>query len=183
MNRTVLAIGAVAALAAVYVFLISPLEDSGLPLLSLPPRAEMQERLPIEYMTLYKYQKVFSERDRIGPRLQETRDELSNIEKNIFPKTDVSVAFAKLQADVQGMASAGGLTVTSVKPLPTLSYRHYTGMPLFIDCTGNIDGLGKFLKKLDSDNVFYRIDRLNVASQQDGSLRIKMQLSGLMAGA
>lgn len=174
MNRNMAAIGIVAALAAVYVFLVSPFESK---------RGEMQEGLQVDYTTLSEYQKVLSGRDRIEPRLRETREELHQMEKNIFERTDLSVAFAKLQKDVQGLASASGLDVTSVKPLPTVSNKHYTGLPIYIDCRGNIRDLGRFLKKIDSSEIFYSVDRLDISAAQEDTLRIRMQLAGLMSSA
>lgn len=174
MNRTIAAIGIVAALAAVYVFLIAPLDEK---------RVDIQERLRMDYATLHKYEAVSGNREQIEPLLEQTRNDLQDIEQNIFPKTDLSVAFAKLQKNVQALARESGLTVTSVKPLPTISYEHYTGLPLYIDCAGDIKELSEFLKSLDSRDVFYRIDRLNIAASRNGSLRIKMQLSGLMRSA
>jgi Tfp pilus assembly protein PilO len=174
MNRTVAAIGVIGLLAAVYVFFIAPLADK---------RVVIQERLEIDYGTLYKYQKVFWNKERVAPRLEQSRKALEQLERNIFPETDTSVTFAKLQMEIQNMAATSGLTVTSIKPLPTVSYKHYTGLPLFMDCTGNIKQLGSFFKLLDAYNVFFSIDRLNIAALQDGRLRIKMQLSGLMSSA
>ncbi len=171
MNRKIIAIGVVGLLAAVYVFFIAPLADK---------RVGLQERLAIDYVTLTKYQKFYRQKESTGPRLKIATEKLEKLEGQIFPASDTSVAFAKLQADIQKFARKSGLTVTSIKPLPTVSRKHYTGLPLFMDCTGNIKQLGSFLKLLDAYNVFYSIERLNIAALQDGTLRIKMQLSGLM---
>lgn len=174
MSRNIAAIGIVAALVAVYVFLVSPLEAK---------RVEVQERLQTEYRTLSKYQRVLASREHIEPRLERTREELLQMEENIFENSKLSVAFAQLQNDVQRLAAKSGLGVTSVKPLPTISYEHYTGLPIYIDCKGNIRNLGKFLKEIDSSERFYSIDRLDISVARGDSLRIRMQLSGLMSSA
>ncbi|MEJ2323628.1 MAG: type II secretion system protein GspM [Nitrospirota bacterium] len=174
MSKNVAAIGVAAALVAVYVFLVSPLDAK---------RNEIQERLQAEYTTLSKYQKILSDKEQIEPRLERTRAELHQMEGNIFENTEISVAFAKLQNNVQGLASKSGLSVTSIKPLPTISYKHYTGLPLYVDCKGNIRELGKFLKEIDSSGTFYGIDRLDISVAQGNGLRIRMQLSGLMSSA
>jgi Tfp pilus assembly protein PilO len=174
MSRNIAAIGIAAALVAAYVFLVSPLEAK---------RSEVQERLQTDYRTLSKYQKVLAGREQIEPRLEHTREELRRMEENIFENTKLSVAFAKLQKDVQGLAAKSGLGVTSIKPLPTISYEHYTGLPIYVDCKGNIRNLGKFLKEIDSSDRFYSIDRLDISAAQGGGLRIRMQLSGLMSTA
>jgi hypothetical protein len=61
-----------------------------------------------------------------------------------------------------------------------VEFKNYTGLPIFMDCNGDIKELNNFLKRLDAPGVFLDIDRLNISAQQDGGLRIKIQLTGLM---
>jgi Tfp pilus assembly protein PilO len=78
------------------------------------------------------------------------------------------------------MATNSGFSVTSIKPLPTVEFKNYTGLPIFMDCNGNVKDLSNFLRRLDDPNTLLDIDRLNISAQQDGGLRIKIQLTGLM---
>jgi Tfp pilus assembly protein PilO len=171
MNRTIAVIGIIALLAAAYVLILEPLAEK---------RIEMQDKLQTDYSTLIKYVRYKQLKDQAGKRLEVSQQNLENAERLILPTSDTSVAFAKLQRNVQGMATSSGLLVTSIKPLPALEFKNYTGLPIFMDCTGDIKELGDFLKRLDAPNVFLDIDRLNISARQNGELRIKIQLTGLM---
>jgi Tfp pilus assembly protein PilO len=171
MNRTIAVIGIIALLAAAYVLIVEPLAEK---------RVEMQDKLQTDYGTLIKYARYKRLKNRAGKRLEVAQQNLENVERLILPTSDTSVAFAKLQRNVQGMATNAGLTVTSIKPLPTVEFKNYTGLPIFMDCNGDIKELNNFLKRLDAPGVFLDIDRLNISAQQDGGLRIKIQLTGLM---
>jgi Tfp pilus assembly protein PilO len=161
----------VAVLAAIYVLLLQPLAEK---------RVYMQEEIRTKYVTLTKYERYSSRQDDADQRLEAAQVNLEQLEKHVLPHSDNSVAFAKLQLDIQRMATASGLTVTSIKPLPTLEFKHYTGLPIFLDCTGDIKNLGEFLRGLDSRDVLLSTSLRGIAAQQDGKLRIKIQLTGLM---
>ncbi len=171
MNRTIAVIGIIALLAAAYVLIVEPLAEK---------RVQIQDKLQTDYRTLTKLARYKRLKDQANNRLEVSRKNLENTERLILPTSDTSVAFAKLQRNVQGMATSSGLLVTSIKPLPTLEFKNYTGLPIFMDCTGDIQKLGDFLKRLDAPTVFLGIDRLNISTQQNGELRIKIQLTGLM---
>ena len=70
-------------------------------------------------------------------------------------------------------------SVKSIKPLPFVDYGGYTGLPILLDCMGDIGNLSRFLNFLDSTWELIAIDKLNVATSAGGVLRIKVQLSGL----
>jgi Tfp pilus assembly protein PilO len=171
MNRTIAAIGIIALLAAAYVLIVEPLAEK---------RVEMQDRLQADYSTLIKYARYNKLKDHSGKRLEFSQQKLEKTESFILPSSDTSVAFAKLQRNVQGMATNSGLSVTSIKPLPTVEFKNYTGLPIFIDCNGNVKDFSNFLRRLDDPSILLDIDRLNISAQQDGGLRIKIQLTGLM---
>jgi Tfp pilus assembly protein PilO len=172
MNRTIAILGVVAVLSAIYVLLLQPMEEK---------RGNMQEQLRSNYGTLIRYEKYSERKDDANERLEAALIELERIERHVLPNSDTSVAFAKLQLDIQRMATQSGLTVVSIKPLPTVEFKHYTGLPIFLDCTGDIKNLGEFLRVLDSGDVLLDTNLRGIAAQQDGSLRIKIQLTGLMS--
>jgi Tfp pilus assembly protein PilO len=171
MNRTIATLGILAVLVAIYVLVLEPMSEK---------RVYMQEQLKTNYVTLVKYQKYQKQKGQSSKRLEVAQKALEMAESPLLSHSDTSVAFARLQLDVQRLAAMSGLQVTSVKPLPAVEFKHYTGLPIFLDCTGDIKDLGEFLKSLDARDVLFGIDRLNVAAQQNGRLRVKIQLTGLM---
>jgi len=171
MNKSIAVIGVVAVLAALYALVLSPLAEK---------RVVLQDQLQLDYSTLVKYKKFENQQDQSSKKLDEALNELAAAESLVLPHSDTSLAFSQLQKDIQKLATQSGLQVTSVKPLPTVEFKHYTGLPIFLDCTGDIKSLGEFMKRLDSRDELFGIDKLIIAAQQDGTLRIKIQLTGLM---
>jgi|Deesub1362A_J573_1020465.scaffolds.fasta_scaffold00077_85 Tfp pilus assembly protein PilO len=171
MRRSLALIGGFVIVIAVYVFFVAPLSDK---------RAQLKERLETDYMALKKYEKFIRSTEKAEIQLKDALKELEDMEKNIIQETDVSLAFAKLQLKIQDLADSSGLQIKSIKPLPVVNYKGYTGLPIYMDGIGNISQLGEFLKLLDSTKEFINIERLHVTTTPKNTLRIKMQLSGLM---
>ncbi len=173
MNRRLMSMVTIAVVLGVYVFLLAPLPEK---------RTALQDRIETDYVTMLKYERFLERAREAAPKIEESRRRLDELETNVLPRTDTSVGFARLQIDLQGLAEKAGLRIASVKPLPAVSYRYYTGLPIYMECTGNIRQLGSFLKSLDERLLFIGVDRINIV-KTPGGLRIKMQLSGLMSRA
>jgi Tfp pilus assembly protein PilO len=171
VNRNRIIILVLAAIAGVYIFLVSPLEDR---------RAELGEQLEARYATLMKHERFILRTKNADIDLEDARKELQKMEQFIIQATDTSLAFAELQTKIQDIAASAGLSIKSIKPLPPVTYKGHKGLPIFMDATGGIRQLSRFLNHLDSTWEFISIDSMNVATTQKNGLRIKIQLSGLM---
>ena len=171
MNRNIIIISAVAAIIGAYVLFVSPLQDKRVPL---------REKLGVNYTTLLKYQKFMNASKGAGERLDAAQTRLRQLEQYISKKTNTSIGFAELQDRAQGIAEKAGLSIKSVKPMPTVQQEHYTSLPLYMDFTGDIVQLSAFLRAIDKGRVFISLDRLSIKTGNKGQLRIKMQVSGLM---
>lgn len=171
MRRSVVLAGVLAALVGAYVFFVAPLSEK---------RTELKERLQTEYMTLKKYEKFIQRTEGAEAELKAAAKKLKKMERNTIHADDTSLAFSRLQIKIQDIAEASGFTITSIKPLSPVNHNGYAGLPIYLNGTADIAHLSSFLKSLDSNKVFISIDRLDVATAPEKTLRIKMQLSGLM---
>ena len=171
MSRTTIAIIAVTAILGAYVLLVRPLEEK---------RAELKEKLEMNYTTLVKNERFIKRTEKAGVELEDARQELEEMEQYIIPSVDTSIAFAQLQTKIQNIADSAGLRVTSVKPLAPINYKGYKGLPIYMDSLGDIQQLSRFLNYLDSTWEFISLDSLSVSATTQQRLRIKVQLSGLM---
>jgi Tfp pilus assembly protein PilO len=172
MSRNIIIIAVATSLLTLYVMFISPLDEK---------REAMKDELFVQYKSLLKHEEFISSTQNAQEELEKARAELEKKEKHIINASDVSLAFAELQAKVQDMADQSGMTITQLKPLQAEQNESgYSRLPLFMDCWGKIWQLSKFLNFLDSTPEFLAIDRLQITVGRQGSLRIKIQLSGLM---
>ena len=81
---------------------------------------------------------------------------------------------------VQDLALAADFAITSIRPLAPEKQTGYTTLPLYVDATGTIQQLSKFLSLLDSSYEFIAIDKLQISNAPFETLRVRVQLSGLM---
>ncbi len=171
MSRTTIALIVVAALLAVHVLFIAPLDEK---------REAMQEQLFIDHKALVKFERFIASGADSEIKLDELRLELKKLEKNIINESDPSLAFASLQSEVQDMADGAGLSVNSVKPLEPEETDGYRSMPLFMDSSGGVEALSAFLKMLDRSKKLISLEKISISTAPRGGLRIKMEFSGLM---
>jgi Tfp pilus assembly protein PilO len=172
MSRNIIILATATALLTLYVLFISPLDEK---------RDALKDELYVQYKSLMKHEAFISSTQNAQEDLEKARIELESREKHIIVASDVSLAFAQLQTKVQDMADQAGLTITQLKPLQAEDKEvGYKRLPLFMDCRGPIWKLSRFLNYLDSTPDFVAIDRLQVSLAPRGTLRIKIQLSGLM---
>ena len=171
MSRTTLGFMVVAAVVAVYVLSIAPLDQK---------REEMQERMFLEHKALLKYERFATGGDDAKRELETLRRKVAKLEKRIIDEEDRSLALASLQSKVQDMADGSGLKVNSVKPLEPEDIEGYRTLPLFLDTSGGMGQLSSFLKMLDRSGDLVSLEKINISRAPRGGLRVKMQLTGLM---
>jgi Tfp pilus assembly protein PilO len=162
---------AAAAVLALYVFVVDPLAAN---------KDELVAELHAKRTTLAKQEGFISGAGDARERLASARYELEEMERYIVSSQDLSLAVAKLQAKVQDLAGVARLRISTIKLLPAEKFEGYTGMPIFIDCEGEIGNLGDFLNFLDSSREFIDIETLDVTTTPQGNLRVRMQLMGLV---
>lgn len=174
MRRSFLALGAAALVAALYFFLIAPLSEK---------KAEMREEIEVKGETLRKYEKFISGADVTDKEFKGEQETLDELEEGVIKHTELPLAFAELQMALQDMAEGAGIDVTSIRPLEPVSYEGYTGLPILMEGRSEIRQLGLFLRALDKEGGFIRVDKLSVrvsADKREKALMLKMQLMGLM---
>lgn len=170
MKRSVLITGILAVIAGIYFIVLLPLAEK---------RASIRERSEAGYASLEKYERFLSGAVNAESELKAVKGRLERLESRLLGETDTSLAVSRLQSRVQDIARGSGLTITSIRPLPAESLEGYASIPLYIDATGGIRELSEFLKGLDSSSVFIGVEKLDVATAPQETLRIKIQLSGL----
>lgn len=143
-------------------------------------RAVLHETLEINYATFAKKRDFILRTVKAGPEMKASLTDLEHIESNIIAKTDPSLAFALLQGKVQDMAQATGMKLYAIKQLPTVAHKGYTSLPLYVDMRGTIETFSEFLRFLGSTGDFIGIENISVTSSSQGTLRVRVQLAGLM---
>lgn len=143
-------------------------------------RAALHETLDVNYATYVK-KKSFIERTlKAGAETRAALKELQESESHLIPQADASLAFAELQARVQDIAQSAGMRIYAIRQLQSVSSRGYVSLPLFVEMRGDIARFSTFLRELDAGDDFIGIDNMNVTASQEGALRVRLQLSGLM---
>ena len=171
MSRTTLGLMVAAAVIALYVLFISPLDEK---------REAIQEQLFIEHKALVKFERFIASGADTRKELDGLRQELAVMEKNIIDEKDPSLAFAALQSGLQDMAEVAGVSINSVKPLEPEEHDGYRTVPIFMDSSGNMSSLSSFLRMLDNSRKLISLEKINIVIAPRGGLRIKMELTGLM---
>jgi Tfp pilus assembly protein PilO len=173
VRKSVIITGVSAVLITVYVLFVMPLPEK---------KTEMHEELGLKYTTLMKYEKYIKARSLTESELASAKKDLDALQAGIINQTDDSLAFAGLQNKVQDMAEKSGLRILSLRPLVPEKHESYFGLPMTIECFAGVKQFSDFLKLLDGEDEFIKVDKLNVTvqdSRTEDKLRIRMQVSGL----
>lgn len=171
MKRSTAVMIVVAIILAIYVLGISPLKEK---------REGIQESLFVEHKSLLKQERFIQSGRNAQDELAALEKDVAALEKYVIKEDNESLAFARLQGLVQDMSEAAGMSIDSMKPLVTKPYDGYAMLPLAVDATGTIQQLSEFLHKLDRTSYMIRIDSLGISTTPTDTLRIKLQVSGLM---
>lgn len=171
MRRSVLIAGVLSVIAGVYFIVVLPVAER---------RVEIREKLEARYSTLEKYEAFLSGNGKTEAELKAARGRLKGLEDRLIGESDPSLALSRLQARVQDTARSAGLTITSIRSLPTERREAYTAVPVYIDAMGGINAIGEFLRGIDALSMFVAVEKLDVAAAPQESMRIRVQLSGLI---
>lgn len=171
MNRSIILIGIVVAMAAIYFFTVAPLTEK---------KMDLRERIERKYLALIKHEAFIQRAEKAGAKLKNALKELDEMEQYIIHPVDASLAFADLQMKVQDMAGGAGIRIVSIKPLPAVDYDSYRGLPISIDSTGSIKQFSEFLRRLDSTKEIISLEQIDMAIVKHDVIRIKMEILGLM---
>lgn len=173
MRKSIITIGLIAFLIALYVFIINPISAK---------RLEVKETLSAKYTTLLKYERFIKEGKVASAELKKAKDELKRMEDTLIQAGEESLGFAKLQSKLGDLAEGSGIKLISIKTQPALRDKGYVLLPLEIESVGYIKELSGFLKSLDSERNFIRIERLNISKaglEKEETLRMKLHLLGV----
>lgn len=172
MKKHRTALIALASAIALYLLVISPLENA---------RERIGNELPQKQASLAKYRDFLltygDERD----RMKEHRQDLKQTESFIIPESDPTLAAASVQSSVQDLAALAGIKVNSIRALPPVREERYSRLPVHVDGIGKMKDISTLLKMVDSSREKLAVDKLDISTlRASGKLRIKIQLSGLM---
>lgn len=143
-------------------------------------RAALHETLVVNHATYVK-RKAFIQRTlKAGSEIKAALEDLQKSESKIIPQSDPSLGFAALQARVQDIAQGTGMRIFAIRQLQSVTARGYITLPIFVEMRGDIETFSAFLRQLAAGEDFIAIDNMNVTTSQEGVLRVRMQLSGLM---
>jgi Tfp pilus assembly protein PilO len=143
-------------------------------------RAAMHETLEVNYATYAKKKSFIQRTLKAGSEIKAALTDLEQSEAKIIPQSDPSLGFAALQARVQDLAQDAGMRIYAIRQLQSVTARGYISLPIFVEMRGDIATFSAFLRQIDAGEDFISIDNLNVTTSQEGTLRVRLQLSGLM---
>lgn len=150
----------------------------------LEPRSDsMQESIETQYGVLKRYEYFIEIAGITAADIKESIMETRNIEKRLIREKSESLAAGTMQEVVTGIIKYAGLNVLIVRPLSPVRINKYSRIPIYFEGNGDIQQISDFLKKIESNNLLIKIDKLdlnvkNVQNPRD--VRFKIQLSGLM---
>lgn len=150
----------------------------------LAPRSDsMQESIETQYGVLKRYEYFIEIAGITAADIEGSIAEMSNVEKRLIMEKSESLAAGTMQEVVTGMIKRAGLNVIIVRPLSPVRIKKYSRIPIYFEGNGDIKQIGDFLKKVESNDLLIKIDKLdlNVTNVQNPrDVRFKVQLSGLM---
>lgn len=106
----------------------------------------------------------------------------ANMKTNALPPNP-SMAQDEVTKAVFRWSQQSGFGLTSTKPQKKLA-DDYTTIECRADCTGNIEGLQKFLFELEKDPLALKVEGLEITSRDDEGqlLSVGVRFSGLLLG-
>ncbi|MDA8169759.1 MAG: type II secretion system protein GspM [Nitrospiraceae bacterium] len=179
MRKSFLVVGLAVLLVSIYVLVVEPLDGK---------RQLLQEETGTNYANIEKYQAFVNGARSSGNELEAAKKGLEKLEEGVIREKDESLAFARLQLRLQDMAKSAGLSMLTIRPVQSSNGKGYRILPIYMEAEGSIKQLSGFLKKMDSPHSYMQVDRLlinrkdtgDVKDKEKNTLRIKMQVSGLM---
>ncbi|MEW6214517.1 MAG: type 4a pilus biogenesis protein PilO [Nitrospirota bacterium] len=148
----------------------------------MPQSESIRGSIVSKYETLQKYEKFINEVGTTEDVIKKAIEDTDNIEAGLIKEGSKFLASARLQRKVEDLAEKAELKIMSIRPLNVVKYDTYTGIPLYLDGSGDIKQLSEFLRLIESDKMLIKIDKINVSVvniQNPKDLRVRIQISGL----
>jgi Tfp pilus assembly protein PilO len=163
---------ALASALALYLFVISPIEES---------RERISSELPQKMASLTKHREFVIKYSQEKELLKEHREELRQKEGFIIPESDPTLAAASVQSRVQDIAALAGIKVNSIRALSPVMEEGYSRLPVHVDGSGSMKAISGMLKMVGSSREMLAVEKLEINSTRYGNrLMVKIQLAGLM---
>lgn len=176
---------------ALVVFLIFAYQAVFSPILS--KEKNIGEEILVKEKMLVKYETISKKKGQLQKDMSSLKVRLKGIENRLLDGSNPSLAAAGLQDIINEIASQSGISISSVRVLPSSRIEMYTEIPVRIQTTGSILGLKDFLYKIENHTKLLSIKETNIyaprspgrrrgqkASEATGNLRTDLVIAGFI---
>ncbi len=151
------------------------------------------EEILLKGKMLAKYETILKKKGQLQKDISSLNLRFKETENSLLQGSNPSLAAAGLQEIINEIASQSGISVSSVRVLPSSSVEMYTEIPIRIQTTGGILGLKDFLYRIENHTKLLSIKETNIyaprspvrrrgqkASEATGNLRTDLVISGFI---
>lgn len=163
---------------ALVVFLIFVYQVVFSPILS--KGKDREEEILIKENMLAKYKGVSKKKGQLQKDISLLKLRLKEIEGGLLDGSNPSLAAAALQEIINETASQSGISISSVRVLPSSSIEMYTEIPVRIQTTCSILGLKDFLYKIENHTKLLSIKETNIYTPHSSRRTQSQKASGGM---
>ncbi len=166
--------GAALILAAVYLYVFTPIYDGYL---------ETKAEIPLKTELLTRYQVLWKKRAAVEEKLKKAQKKYQDLEKIFLQGKTQSLAAAELQKIVEQLARQSSLEVSSSKVMGSKTISAFEKISLQLGAKCSLKDLKKFLFLVGSGKKYLNIDEIDVrAINTKGleKLEARIQVSGYM---
>jgi Tfp pilus assembly protein PilO len=149
----------------------------------IPQTDVIKEMISSKQETLQKYERFINEAGSAEEGIKKAIAATDSIKSQLISEKSRYRAAAILQGRIESVAGKSGLKIMSIRPLNMVKYESYAGIPVYMDCSGDMKQLSEFLKLVENDAIMLKIDKININAvniTNPKDLRIRIQLSGLL---
>ena len=172
MKRHRTALITMAAALGIYFLVITPLQSAS---------ERIRAEIPLKQAAIEKHSRFVERYSAEKGHMEEYRQRLDELERYTIRETDPSIAAATVQSRVQDMAQSAGININSIRALTPVEGEGYVTLPVYVDGEGTIANISRLLNQLDNSWELMALEKLEISSmRQAGSLKLKMQIAGLM---
>lgn len=122
----------------------------------------IREEIAVKQRMLASYQNVAKRKSQLERNIGYLKLRLKDTESKLLDGSNPSLAAANLQEIIKQISSQSGISITSVRVLPSSPIDMYTEIPVRIETKANIVGVKNFLYQIQNCPKLLAVKEMNV---------------------
>lgn len=122
----------------------------------------IREEIAVKQKILSSYQNVAKKKGQLERSINYLKLRLKDTEGKLLDGGNPSLAAANLQEIIKQISSQSGISITSVRVLPSSPIDMYTEIPVRIETKGTIASVKNFLHKIQNNPKLLAVKEMNV---------------------